>query len=355
MEKTKMYAVSLGRVLSLLLALCLFVSGLCLPPLSATEATASVTGVSMSITSDLGIHFYITAPTDAEKVGAYVNGHRLLGQLQEDGRYKVSYCRLAAHQLVDKLNVVPFSVKDHSEKLGADHQTTAASYLTRLAESEDISPEMRKLVVATLNYGAAAQAQFNYKVSTLANSGLAAVDRVVPTRTYENSLKLSPDSGSTSEAGAVISGATLLLENRIRFQIMINVDGQEDLRCNNGAPANEIVNGMTPAKEAAALVKDMYLEVSPDADFADAKRFPLVKFSSTDKKGYYAVTDGLYPDEIARDFYFRVVTPDGYRHVLVYSGETYTARYAAQMSEVPLVLKAMMALADAAVAYRAAS
>lgn len=343
------------RVLSVVLSVILLGLSPVLYPLRlhAEEATSEgsvpvVAGVSMSISADFGIHFYIRAPEGALQVGAYIEEVRVTGERQEDGSYRVSFRHLAPKQMTVVVCAEPYCILPGGTELrGEACNFSICDYATQLLAG-DPDPSLRALAVAMLNYGAAAQRYSAYNIRDLANRNLSSRDRQFEAREYESELyRLA---GDPTQTRAEIGGATLLLQSRLRFKIFVDIEGQEELRANNGAPADEIVNGMTPAEEAARLAEGVYLELSPDPHFTTVYRYPLVKCS--DYEGYRAITDGLYATEMSRVFYFRVCTEEGESVGISYSVESYAASVAESSSARRLV-EAMMNFGDAARAYEA--
>ena len=339
------------RFLSAIMALvlCLPLMLCALPAIYAADVTPPViTGVSMSISADFGVHFHISAPKGVQEVGAVINEREYRGVLQEDGSYTVSFRHLTPKQMTELIVAEPYYLKNTHLIRGTAYSFSVCDYATALLES-DPSPELRTLLVTMLNYGTKAQQHFGHNLKTLANRNLPAADRQYEAREYESILaKLS---GLPTQDRGEVTGATLLVQNRVRFKIFVDVVGQEELRYNQGAPADEVVDGMTPEQEAQALVEGMFVEVSHDEHFEKSYLYPLVKCSEND--GYRALTDGLYATEFSDAFYFRVVTADGVGTAIQYSVETYAARQSSKTSTSARLMAAMILFGDAAKAYEA--
>ena len=337
------------RLSAFLLCLVLLAGAMPFSLLAADVARPVITEVGMSIGADFGIHFYVEAPEGVNEVGAYIGDARVRGYEQEDGRYRVSYRHLTPKQMTEILSAEPYYVKGSHEIKGSTCDFSVCDYATTLLAA-DPTPELRALLVAMLNYGTAAQRHFLHNIGNFANRNLSSGDRSYTTREYKENLFVLE--GEPTQTVATISGATLLVQNRVRFKIFVDVEGQEELRYNKGAAPDEVVNGMTPEEEAAALVEGYYVEISPNEDFSDAIAYPLVKCSGN--KGYRALTDGLYATEYSDVFYFRVVTPEGIGTAISYSVETYAARQNDKNTTQGRLMAAMILFGDAARAYEAA-
>lgn len=339
---------SFVRLAALLLCLILLTGVLPSAVFAADVARPAVVEVGMSVGADFGIHFYVHAPEGVSEVGAYIGDVRVRGQKQESGLYRVSYRHLTPKQMTEILTAEPYYVKSGHEIRGTACDFSVCDYATSLLAANP-SPELRALLVAMLNYGTAAQRHFLHNLGNFANRNLSSDERSYTARAYESHL-FALD-GEPTQDTAEISGATLLVQNRVRFKIFVDVVGQEELRYNKGADPDEVVNGMTPEEEAAVLVEGYYVEISPNADFSDAIQYPLVKCSGN--AGYRALTDGLYATEYSDAFYFRVVTPEGIGTAISYSVETYAARQNAPNTTQGRLMAAMILFGDAACAYEA--
>lgn len=336
------------RLAAFLLCLVLLAGAMPFSLFAADVARPVIVEVGMSIGADFGIHFYIEAPEGVNEVGAYIGDARVRGQEQEDGRYRVSYRHLTPKQMTEILTAEPYYVKGNHEIKGSVCDFSVCDYATALLAA-DPTPELRALLVAMLNYGTAAQRHFLYNIGNFANRNLSSEDSAYTAREYASHLFVLE--GEPTQDTAEISGATLLVQNRVRFKIFVDVEGQEELRYNKGADPDEVVNGMTPEEEAQALVEGCYVEISPYEDFSNSIQYPLVKCSGN--KGYRALTDGLYATEYSDIFYFRVVTPEGIGTAISYSVETYAARQNAPYTTQGRLMAAMILFGDAARAYEA--
>ena len=336
------------RLAAFFLCLVLLAGAMPFSLLAADVARPRVVEVGMSIGADFGIHFYIEAPDGVSEVGAYIGEARVRAAKTENGIYCVSYRHLTPKQMTEILVAEPYYVKSGHEIRGTSCNFSVCDYATALLANNP-TPELRALLVAMLNYGTAAQRHFLHNIGNFANRNLSAEDRAYNARAYESNLFVLE--GEATQDTAEISGATLLVQNRVRFKIFVDVVGQEELRYNKGADPDSVVNGMTPEEEAAALVEGYYVEISPYEDFSDSILYPLVKCSGNE--GYRALTDGLYATEYNDVFYFRVVTPEGIGTAISYSVETYAARQNSPTSTAGRLMAAMILFGDAARAYEA--
>ena len=147
--------------------------------------------------------------------------------LMGDGNYYYRfYCPLAAKEMSDIITAklvsgsgsdtlvyedgISFSVKDYAAKI--------------LSGSTQESQRAVPVVKAMLNYGAAAQTYFDYRMDKLANSILDDGDKIVPHHEFTESTQET--TGSLPE-GLVHEGCTLMFVNKIkiRFYFSGNIEG----------------------------------------------------------------------------------------------------------------------------------
>lgn len=81
----------------------------------------------------------------------------------------VGFHNISAKEMADTIRIVVYNAED--EAISEEGSDSLASYLMRMLDTNTDS-EFRTLAVDMLNYGAAAQTQFNYNTENLANAGL---------------------------------------------------------------------------------------------------------------------------------------------------------------------------------------
>ena len=92
---------------------------------------------------------------------------------------KVSYTGVAAKQMGDKLTVTIYNAD--GEQVSINYTRTVKDYLEGRITNASVAANVKVVAVDFLNYGAAAQNFFNYKVETLANADLSAEQQAMGT------------------------------------------------------------------------------------------------------------------------------------------------------------------------------
>ena len=209
---------SILRILSLTLALLLSV-GMLGVGVSA-ETASPLKGTTVSLGSELVVNFYAEV-TDTEgaamafRVGKDTKTVPVTQARHIEGNLYAFPCAIAAAQMADTIEA---TLSDS----GNTYQTSTSvlSYAEKLFASKQWDKlAANDMMVATLNYGAAAQKYFGYKTENLANAGYEkATTAEVPTVDSSNMV-----SGSVS--GISFYGASLVFETRIAVRFYFAVSG----------------------------------------------------------------------------------------------------------------------------------
>lgn len=324
------------RCLSLLLALCLF----CAIPAPAWAAGSTepekprLRAVSMRLSSDFGMVFTLEVPAGTTEAGVYVGDEKISGKATANaGEYTASFFHIRAWEMTVVYNVTPYAKTANGEILGDTRDLSVLDYATGMMASPACTPALRELLVSMLNYGAAAQALVGFNTARPANMNLSSADRwrFDTERPFPTELTRI---GEATTAAAELTGATLVLSEKVYLKVFISVAGQEKLRCNGGTGLPECA-AYSFAEEAAFLARHLRLEVATDPSFADARSFPLEKCglsadtvtAGSRNDGYFVkVPYGLFPTEYGQTFYFRVRAEDGVGYTFPYSAELYVGR-----------------------------
>ncbi len=250
----------------------------------------------VNVKEDLGLGMYFDSEVD-EGVQARCWGTEnpaenpdavptiLDGVKQEDGTYKFTY-NVAAKEMNDKIYIQPFA----GIYCGDVVEFSVTQYFENAAALGDA--KLNDLIASLKTYGAAAQEYFNYRVT-----GGATV--LAPT--YENAnSKLAVLTPLTGAAEASISSVSLVLEDQIRFKLLVK-------------------------KEAGDLA-GYQLQVSKTADFETVEE--TVALEAVDGSYVSATTAGVAAMDYETDFFFRVVDASGnaVSGTLQYSVGAYCAR-----------------------------
>lgn len=209
---------SIQRILSLALVLLLSVSMLGVGVFA--EPASPLKGTSVTLGSELVVNFYAEVTDTEGAMMTFCVGEdtKTVSVTQarhvEDNLYAFP-CTIAAAQMTDTIEATlsdsgntyqtSTSVRAYAEKLFASKQWD------KLAAND--------MMVATLNYGAAAQKYFTYNTDNLANAG------------YEKAASAEiPEAGSSNLVSGSVSGisyygASLVFETRIAVRFYFTVSG----------------------------------------------------------------------------------------------------------------------------------
>lgn len=202
-------------------------------------------------------------------------------------------------------------------------ETTYADLIAPYLDSEDVA--VKDMAVAILNYGAAAQNRFLEEPGELPTTKLNGKTLSFETPTAEDKYAQADREGKAY----AFSGATLLLQDRIRLKLIIDLQTGADM-----------------------LDGDLYLEYGTDAGFAGAEKALLLQRGNEgdDKSNaHLKATLDILPTAFAATMYFRVVTAEG---TVVSSTLTYSvSSYAARSTEDAALTAAILALGKAAENY----
>lgn len=228
---------SILRILSMALVL-LLLAGMLTVGISA-ETADPLKGTSVSLGSELVVNFYAeVTDTEGAAMTFGVNGAAQTVPVTQarhiEGNLYAFPCTIAAAQMADTIEA---TLSDS----GSTYQTSSSvrAYAQKLFASKQWDKlAANDMMVATLNYGAAAQKYFGYNTENYANAG------------YEKTAEAAiPEADSSSRASGSVSGisyygASLVFKDRIAVRFYFNVKGNiEDYNFSIGeAPVYK--NGM---------------------------------------------------------------------------------------------------------------
>ena len=173
------------------------------------SAPVEIAGTTMTLGNDLALNFMIEA-ADITGSGWYaeiVHGDKVTTIDQIDwgasGDYvRIAYKDIAAKEMVDEVTITIYDAKGNKLVSKTD---SARAYAMRMFGK--IDEAFDTVLADMLNYGAAAQLQFNYRTDDLANSLMTEEQQAMATESIELT-----DSRKTASG---YQGATLGLENNI--------------------------------------------------------------------------------------------------------------------------------------------
>lgn len=359
------------KALSLILALCLFASAFVLLPLAEERETApaapAVIGTQVHVDRDLTVKVFVRVPEDAKGAGVYVsvgkeNAKRLSGELQEDGSYLVTYEELGTADMTLVITFTPWALVGQELVRGEECAFSVQDYATRLLRRGNLGDAAHAALIAMLNYGAAVQDLLDYRPYHKPNDYLTNEELVLPPLAFGEEAKggYYVDPNDPDRYHSIVDFASLAIEqrNNIRFNVYLNVEGQENLRVNGG----EGIAGceqMTPAAEAEALCRGYILQFGRVGenglpDYAQAIDCEIKK--SENGPGYVASSKALSYLSMREEFVVRVLSPDGKESASIYYSvaafvKTVLESEDAASSEEAHLLHAMLVFGDALSAY----
>lgn len=326
------------------LCLLLCFSLLCLPFFSgaaAPEGKPTLVSTDLRISSDFSVGFVVEVPAGTVRAGVYVEGTDYRAVRRDDGRYEVVYTGIAPDKLSREFSVVPYCVFGGVVHRGSTYYFSVRDYAMRMILREDTSDDVREILVAALNFGAAAQRYLSYRKQNPANSYLTAELRRVPVREYRSVLTNTP---GEVRLPAEISSASMVVKDAAAFKFYVAIAGQENLRENGGAGIPKF-SDYTPKREADLFSAPYLLEIADNPAFSESRTYPLQKLA--DSPGYLVVTEGIHAADYSTTFYVRLQSVEGTGDVWQYSVESYASRNLSQMNaEGREMVCAMMALGD---------
>ena len=279
----------------------------------------------------------VTGEKTKENATAVVD---LEADIMTDYAYNCVYEEFAPKQMTDTITVQAYLEIDGEQKCISQPQEVSLASVAFAQYEKAVADEDEKqinLMVAVLNYGAAAQQYFGYRVDDLANKNLPAELQTVeqkPDGTYSSAIMDSVDPDVTNYADSEITSASLVFESTIGIRVYVDV-----------APG-----------EATYQLGIRYGD-STDVDTFKSKEgvpvdesnaFTMSGIGLLDlKKTYYFQAVVQYPTKLGKQEILRPYSAN----IFTYSVESYVARmaYEADKPELANLLHALMALSDAAV------
>ena len=225
-----------------------------------TKTSPQFSGYSITLGGKIGVKFYTeVAEDDDTKAPAFTSGSSELTSVQtvENGK-KVYTVELPAKKMADDIIV---DMKNVSTNECLDRVVcSVADYADTLLADDAQSDELKALVKAMLNYGAAAQVQFSYNTENPANASLNDTDKAVA----EIGTELDADCGSMGVTADGYKGLSLVLNSETALKLYATTDASIVLKKDgaevavSGSEKNNGFSYVTLANIAANHLQDTY-------------------------------------------------------------------------------------------------
>lgn len=256
--------------------------------------------------------------------------------------FVANYSDFVAKEMADDIAVQAFiKVNDGTatKTITSDvvENKSVADYIAeQYAETKDT--DLKKVLVAMLNYGAYAQTYFNYNTDNLANATLAAEDKAMDKEVLYYASFDGVKGPSNNVCNSEIEAFALELNNTINLKVYIKIDEHEKF-------------------DDEGKLRTMQLQIADTADGLGAGTKVTI---NTDAGSYTDVVlvEDISLTEMSKTFYFRVTCRYGptlyYGYNFSYSVESYAARMV-DSTEPGLadLVRAMMEFGKAINAYNA--
>ena len=198
--------------------------------LNIVDYQVTISGANMTLGNNLAMNFYIDpAGLDygenytAVITKSYADNREDLvvktassAWVEYQGLYRVSLNKVAAKEMADKITVVVCN--DKGEVISNVWEDSVQDYTMRNLKKEaamaDANKDLLAMYVEMLNYGAAAQAHFEYNASNLANNELTAAQKALGLSNVEMKDSRVPGTGYV--------GSSLTLESNILMNFFFN-------------------------------------------------------------------------------------------------------------------------------------
>lgn len=225
-----------------------------------TKTSPQFSGYSITLGGKIGVKFYTeVAEDDATKAPVFTSGSSELTSVQtvENGK-KVYTVELPAKKMADDITVDMMNV---SANECLDRVVcSVADYADTLLADDTQSDELKALVKAMLNYGAAAQVQFSYNTENPANASLNDTDKAVA----EIGTELDADCGRMGVTADGYKGLSLVLNSETALKLYATTDASIVLKKDgvqvaaSGSEKNNGFSYVTLANIAANHLQDTY-------------------------------------------------------------------------------------------------
>ena len=152
-----------------------------------------------------------------------------------ENTYSFDCTKILAHCLTDTVQTTVKALSADGKVQTNVHEYSVKNYCARMLAREDVAPVAKQLLSDMLRYGEAAQVYANYKLDSLATSGVTNM-LDAPTFDVANVGKLSTVLSDNYVSGAKWRGASLVLGNSMAIRYTFTAESLDGVSvvCSNG-------------------------------------------------------------------------------------------------------------------------
>ena len=170
--------------------------------------------------------------------------------------YSATYTGIMANEMGDNFTATLYCVaEDGTIHYGESVTSSMKSYLMEKLDDSTATPELKALAVDMLNYGAAAQVNFDYDVENLVNADLTEAQKALGT----NGVPSATDSSAVAGEGAKIT-ANVSLQNKVLLYVNCTYARTEesDLEFVVKTANGDVLERFAPSVETARICQGVY-------------------------------------------------------------------------------------------------
>ena len=202
------------------------------------ESMLKIGSSALALTDDLTMQFSV----DRAVLTAYDSarlqvtlGEKIVDLTQWEGQGNdgvFSFAGIGPHQMGDTVSATLYVKRGENEYSSKPMENSVKKYCITLLKDSDVQrdPDLCKVIVDLLNYGAAAQKYAKYNVKSLANAQLSAAQREKGTKEAPSPVSVTNKRAATvASPAAVWTGARLDLAHTVRMQFLFTADSADGL------------------------------------------------------------------------------------------------------------------------------
>ena len=188
-----------------------------------------IAGTIVSLKDSISIKFYFTKSTFENGKDYFLvfsaNGIESqvvkLSDCTVDSSYYMYEYKVFAKQMADDISVIAYKgtdTTDRSARYSTEFSTSIRAYAMTLLNKSDSTVALKTALVDMLNYGAAAQIQFNYNTGDLANATLTDAHKAFATTTTPSISNDAYNKGTTG----YFAGTIATLADNLKLNLFFN-------------------------------------------------------------------------------------------------------------------------------------